>query len=79
MSVISAFSEEVTCLAWDGRTALIGGGSGSLTLIDLQKGDEKLRIPAHSGPVTSLFVSHDGEYVATGGEDRKVIVWTTKS
>ena len=37
-----------------------------------------MRIPAHSGPITTLFVSPDGAYVATGGEDRRVIVWTTK-
>ena len=36
-SVPAAFSEELTCLAWDGHTALIGGGSGHLTLFDLQK------------------------------------------
>ena len=42
------------------------------------QGEERLRIPAHSGPITSLFVSPDGDYVATGGEDRRVIVWTTK-
>ena len=42
------------------------------------QGEERLRIPAHSGPITTLFVSPDGDYVATGGEDRRVIVWTTK-
>ena len=42
------------------------------------QGEERLRIPAHSGPITTLFVSPDGAYVATGGEDRRVIVWTTK-
>ena len=36
-SLPAAFSEELTCLAWDGHTALIGGGSGHLTLFDLQK------------------------------------------
>jgi WD40 repeat protein len=69
----------LTCLCWDGRTALIGGGSGNLTLFDLHNGEEKLKIPAHSGPITSLFVSQDGDYVASGGEDRRVIVWTTKT
>jgi WD40 repeat protein len=65
-------------LAWDGRTALLGGGSGKLTVWDLHRGDHVVHITAHHGPITVLTVSPGGEYVVTGGEDRRVVVWTTK-
>ena len=74
--------EELTALAWDGRTALVGGGSGDLRIWDLYRGSEVLRIPAHQGPVTTLAVSGCGDEFrptfVTGGEDRKVVVWTNK-
>lgn len=58
---------------------MVGGGSGTLTLFDLFKGEERLKIPsAHVGPITTLCVSEDGDFVVTGGEDRRVVVWSVK-
>ena len=71
--------EELQCLAFDGRIALVGGASGQLSLWDIHTVKFCGKIAAHKGPVTSLWVSEDGEIIATGGEDRRVIVWTTKS
>lgn len=72
--------EELNCLEWDGRMALVGGGSGALSLWDLHSGRHVLKLPAaHSGPVTSLDVSKCGRYFATGGEDRRVVVWSTRA
>ena len=71
--------EELQCLAFDGRIALVGGATGHLSLWDIHTVKFCGKIAAHKGPVTSLWVSEDGEIIATGGEDRRVIVWTTKS
>ena len=70
--------EELHCLAFDGRIVLVGGASGQLSLWDIHTVKFCGKIPAHKGPVTSLWVSDDGEIIATGGEDRRVVVWTTK-
>ena len=71
--------EELTCLAWDGRTVVVGGGSGSLSLWDMERGQPLARIAqCHDGPITALHVSNCGNYIITGGEDRRVVVWTTK-
>ena len=71
--------EELSCIAFDGRTVLVGGASGQLSLWDIHTVKFCGKIAAHKGPVTSLWVSEDGEIIATGGEDRRVVVWTTKS
>ena len=71
--------EELNCLAWDGRTIYLGGGTGNISIWDLNKGQNLLKIPAHKGPVKAICVSKEGDFIATGGEDRRVIVWTTRS
>ena len=76
--VCSDLGEELNCLEWDGQTALLGGGSGNLRLWDLFEGTDIARVPAHNGPVTVLSVSEDGQFIVTGGEDRRVVVWTNK-
>ncbi|CAB4066679.1 NSMAF [Lepeophtheirus salmonis] len=70
--------EELNCLAWDGQTVLIGGGSGDVSIWDLQKVTFKTRFKAHKGPVKTLCVSSNGDHVVTGGDDRRVIVWKTR-
>ena len=77
--MITDLAEELHCLAFDGRIVLVGGASGQLSLWDIHTVKFCGKIAAHKGPVTSLWVSDDGEIVATGGEDRRVVVWTTKS
>ena len=71
--------EELHCLAFDGRIVLAGGASGQLSLWDIHTVKFCGKIAAHKGPVTSLWVSEDGEIIATGGEDRRVVVWTTRT
>lgn len=71
--------EELNCLAFDGRTVLVGGGSGYLSVWDIHTVKFQGKILAHKGPVTAMWVSQDGDHVATGGDDRRVVVWTSKS
>ena len=70
--------EELNCLAWDGRTVLLGGSTGRISLWDLHHGTPIYQIPAHKGAVTAISVSNDGKFVVSGGEDRRVQVWTCK-
>ena len=70
--------EELNCLAFDGQTMIVGGGSGCLSVWDIYNVKPMGKIPAHKGPITCLYVSEDGEFVTTGGDDRRVVVWTTK-
>ena len=71
--------EEVVCLAWDGVLALVGGGLGQLSVWNLAMGkrEPESRIIGHTGRVTAMAVGEDDGniIVATGGEDRRVIVW----
>jgi len=71
--------EEVVCLAWDGVLALVGGGLGQLSVWNLAIGkrEPESRIIGHTGRVTAMAVGEDDGniIVATGGEDRRVIVW----
>ena len=68
--------QEVTCLAWDGRAALVVGGRGELGYWDLEQGREAGRWGGgHQGRVTALVVGEGAGLVATGGEDRRVVLW----
>lgn len=70
--------EELNCLAFDGQTMIVGGGSGCLSVWDIHHVKPVGKIQAHQGPITCLYVSEDGEFVASGGDDRRVVVWTAK-
>lgn len=63
------------CLCWDGASVLTGCSSGSLLVWDLLSAQMLTEVFAHNGAVTCIQVSDDGSFVATGGEDGKVIVW----
>jgi len=70
--------EEVTCLCWDGETAVIGGGRGTLQVWNLLEPREIwLERTAHQGRITALTVINNGKQVISGGEDRRLIVWNS--
>ncbi|KAM9827744.1 protein FAN [Neosynchiropus ocellatus] len=78
MSSVKA-AEEQRCFCWDGSTVLCGGQSGDLLLWDLLSNTLIKRIPAHSGPVTSMWMNELCTSVITGGEDRQTIFWKVDS
>ncbi|XP_014249763.1 protein FAN-like isoform X1 [Cimex lectularius] len=67
--------QKLKCLAWDGKTLLIGGAHGSLYLWDLVNVTLVKEIKAHNGAILSICVADDGGVVVTGGEDKKLKIW----
>lgn len=60
-----------------GNFFAIGGKDGKICISKILKKGEKLflKFIGHSGGVTSLRFSNDGNYLVTGGNDRMVKVW----
>ncbi|CAL4060245.1 unnamed protein product, partial [Meganyctiphanes norvegica] len=76
---VNNIKEGIRCLAWDGRLVLCGGVYGDLIIFDMGTGEIIKRICAHKGPLISLRISSNLKYVTTGGEDKKVLLWETKT
>ena len=71
--------EEITALSWDGETAVVGGGRGTLQVWNLLQGAKVWAEQAHQGRVSALAVLEAGRRIVSGGEDRRVIVWRTEN
>ncbi|XP_033841868.1 protein FAN isoform X2 [Periophthalmus magnuspinnatus] len=67
--------EEQRCFCWDGSSVLCGGQSGDLLLWDLLSSTVIKRIPAHSGPVTAMWMNDLCTTVISGGEDKQIMFW----
>ena len=53
---------------------------GSVWVTALLSHQLRWRVPlAHQGAVTALAFSHDGRYLASGGQDGQVQVWETET
>ncbi len=71
-AVSLAFAPDQTNLA-------IGTINGKLLIRDLAESREVQRYSKHFGPIWSVAYAPDGRHIATGGYDKKVIVWDTDS
>uniref|UniRef100_A0A3B4A0Z8 Uncharacterized protein n=1 Tax=Periophthalmus magnuspinnatus TaxID=409849 RepID=A0A3B4A0Z8_9GOBI len=67
--------EEQRCFCWDGSSVLCGGQSGDLLLWDLLSSTVIKRIPAHSGPVTAMWMNDLCTTMISGGEDKQIMFW----
>jgi WD40 repeat protein len=65
--------------SWVERAAQLLGVGGGVAVWDAQTGEEELSFPGHTGPVTSVAFSSDGERLATASHDRTVKVWDAQS
>lgn len=54
------------------------GCDGVLQVLSTQSDKPVASIPAHDGPARCVCVSHDGRFVATGGDDKSVKVFDMK-
>ncbi|XP_035231706.1 protein FAN-like isoform X2 [Stegodyphus dumicola] len=67
--------EELRCLCWIGSVAVAGSLCGNLFVWDLFKAELLDTLPAHTGAVTCISISDDGEILVTGGEDLHMKAW----
>jgi len=70
--------QEIRCLKWDGSTILGGSSRGSLMVWDLMTAQLLKDLSHHTGAVSCLAVSNDGTLVATGGEDKNIVIWQNR-
>lgn len=59
----------------DGNTLAVGTGIGSITLWNIQSGQQIASMKAHKESVNSLAFSTDGKTLASSGEDYKIHLW----
>lgn len=69
--------DNVIMLAWspDGQTLAAASVSGAITLFDFKTGATKHTLKGHSFGTTSIAFNHDGNYLASAGQDGKARVW----
>ncbi|KAL2085290.1 hypothetical protein ACEWY4_018610 [Coilia grayii] len=67
--------EEQRCFCWDGNTVLSGGQSGDLQVWDLLSSKVTQKLTAHTGAVTTIWMSEQCSTVITGGEDKQIMLW----
>jgi len=62
----------------DGRLLLLSSGS-RLTMQDIESGAELYTLDAHRGPARARDISDDDRFLATGGPDGRVVLWSLPS
>jgi WD40 repeat protein/DNA-binding SARP family transcriptional activator len=63
----------------NGRTLALGGGDGTVRLLDLRSGRVQRLVGRHDAGVFSAGFSPGGSTLATTGDDGKVIVWDVRA
>lgn len=75
-----SISTMITSLAIspDGTLLAVGSTDGGVRLLSNENGILLRTLEGHAGTVTALEFSHDGRYLASGGEDGVLILWGVK-
>lgn len=68
-------------MAQNRRNAIIhiGHAKGAVTLWSPNMSTYHTKMLTNRGPVTSIAVSRDGNYMATGGQDKKLSIWDIRT
>jgi len=77
-AIVLAFSPD-SKLVFFGGYAKPDNRESDIFALETETGRELGRWKAHQGNVTSLAVSHDGQRLASGGEDEAICVWDVKT
>lgn len=64
--------DEETAISISGGRAV---GKNELKIWEFDSGDEVGTVEAHEARISALALSHDGRRVATGGQDKTVVIW----
>lgn len=60
----------------DGKTCIVGAGSGQVLGLDLESGRPLFEVRAHDRGVLGLSLSPDGERFVTGGQEPNAKLWS---
>lgn len=69
-----------TSLAWapHGRSIVVGGADGSVTVLDRSSGKIAFDVEVHTDAVDQVAWSYDGQFIASGSEDGVVRLWDSR-
>ncbi|MCG6156831.1 WD40 repeat domain-containing protein [Rubinisphaera margarita] len=80
--IFKGHSRPVNCIAYLPKRGLVVSGSGGrfkekneLILWELSSGGILMKVEPHAGKVTSVAVSPDNQWMASGGQDEAAILW----
>ena len=59
----------------DSQWLLLGGTNQAVEVWNVEQGQVVHRLAGHDYSVSVLTLSSDGEYLATSGNDGKILVW----
>lgn len=76
VSIPVRFSQRCVAIAHSGKKIAWGGYDGKVTVFDLESETEILCIDAHQDHVEAIQFSPNGDFIASGGRDQRVCVWS---
>ena len=68
-------SVQAACFLNDLTKVVTCNGDGQVKVWDINSGEVLHRFTGHKAPVSSLALSPDGDYLASGSEDGAVKIW----
>lgn len=63
----------------DDRWVATASADGTVRLFDAMSGKETQRFSGHTGTVSCLAFSPDGQSIASGGEDKQILIWPVET
>lgn len=77
---MSGYPRKIRELAWDATSRYLATGGAELSCVwdfsgEGPAGTEPIRLEAHKDYITCLAYQHQGELLASGGEDGVVVLW----
>jgi WD40 repeat protein len=63
----------------DGKRIVLGGGDGTIRLLDADTGVEKLTLKGHTGQISVVAISSNGKHIVAGTMAGVIKVWDTDS